>query len=235
MEKKIKILRLRKGEKESFWQTFSYEFDSEKETVATALTRLNEQETLCDLDGNQTEKICWQCSCLQKKCGACAMRINGVPKLACDTKLTDAQENIIQLEPLKKFPVVEDLMVDRSILFENLKQLKVWFEEETKAEDKKLEHIQEASRCLQCGCCLEVCPNFAPKGKFMGMAAGVPMTRLIMELPPSQKKEIYKNYRRHIYAGCGKSLSCKDICPAGIDTEHLLVKSNAMAVWGKKN
>jgi succinate dehydrogenase / fumarate reductase iron-sulfur subunit len=66
------------------------------------------------------------------------------------------------------------------------------------------------------------------------MAAGVQLSRLIMELPASQKKEVYRSYRKYIYAGCGKSLSCHNICPAGIDTEHLMVKSNAAAVWRKQ-
>jgi succinate dehydrogenase / fumarate reductase iron-sulfur subunit len=234
MEKKIKILRQKSKDTAPYWQTFSYCFDNKNETVANALIQLNEREPLCDIAGAPTDEISWQCSCLQKKCGACAMRINGVPKLACDTKLADCKGDIIQLEPLKKFPLVKDLIVDRTVLFENLKQLKVWFEDETKADSKKIEDVQDASRCLQCGCCLEVCPNFIPEGKFKGMAAGVQLSRLIMELPASQKKEVYRSYRKYIYAGCGKSLSCHNICPAGIDTEHLMVKSNAAAVWRKQ-
>jgi succinate dehydrogenase / fumarate reductase iron-sulfur subunit len=133
------------------------------------------------------------------------------------------------LEPLKKFPVIEDLIVDRSIMFENLKRLKIWLEEKIKNDGA--EDAYDASRCLQCGCCLEVCPNFAAGGKFAGMSAGVPAARLLSECSDAQKREISDMYKRNIYAGCGKSLSCHGICPAGIDIEHLLVKSNAIAVW----
>jgi succinate dehydrogenase / fumarate reductase iron-sulfur subunit len=234
MEKKIKILRQKKKEAAPFWQTFSYCFENKNETVANALTQLNQQEVLRDLSGNQAEEIAWQCSCLQKKCGACAMRINGVPRLACDVKLADCEGEIIQLEPLRKFPLVQDLMVDRAVMFENLKQLHVWFTEETTAKEAQTADVQDASRCLQCGCCLEVCPNFRIEGRFKGLAAGVPLTRLILELPDGQKKEVYRTYRKNIYAGCGKSLSCHKICPAGIDTEHLMVKSNGAAVWRKR-
>jgi len=32
----------------------------------------------------------------------------------------------VRLEPLSKFPVIRDLAVDRSVLFENLKRVKAW-------------------------------------------------------------------------------------------------------------
>jgi succinate dehydrogenase / fumarate reductase iron-sulfur subunit len=229
MEKEIKILRKRRGEKNSYWQSFMYSSDSENDTVATALKRLNNSERLIDIGGRETSKIQWQCSCLQKKCGACAMRINKVPRLACDTVLKDIKEKVVVLEPLKKFPVIEDLIVDRSIMFENLKRLKIWLNEE--AANDGTEDAYEASRCLQCGCCLEVCPNFISDGKFAGMSAGTLTARLLSECSDAQKKEISDIYKKNIYAGCGKSLSCYGICPAGIDIEHLLVKSNAIAVW----
>jgi succinate dehydrogenase / fumarate reductase iron-sulfur subunit len=65
------------------------------------------------------------------------------------------------------------------------------------------------------------------------MAAGVSLSRLLAELPQSQRDTLCRTYRRAIYEGCGKSLACGEICPAGIDTEHLLSRSNAVAVWGR--
>ncbi|MBQ4465152.1 MAG: 4Fe-4S dicluster domain-containing protein, partial [Oscillospiraceae bacterium] len=174
----------------------------------------------------------WECSCLQKKCGACAMVINGKPCLACDAKLGDVQKrNVIRIEPLRKFPVVCDLVVDRSILFENLKTLTVWLEEATIAKGEGASLAYEASRCLQCGCCLEICPNFAAGGRFYGMAGFAPTARLISELPPGQQRSLRKLYRKHIYEGCGKSLACRNVCPAGLDIDRLLVNSNAAAIW----
>ena len=55
------------------------------------------------------------------------------------------------------------------------------------------------------------------------------------EIVPQGNKETKTTaeteYNEHIYKGCGKSLACKDICPAGIDMDKLLSKSNAVAVW----
>ena len=45
--------------------------------------------------------------------------------MACSA-LVDKLDSPIRLEPFSKFPVVRDLAVDRSVLFENLKALKAW-------------------------------------------------------------------------------------------------------------
>ena len=44
---------------------------------------------------------------------------------------------------------------------------------------------------------------------------------------------LYDEYKKKYFEGCGKSLSCHDICPIGLPVEELLVRSNAAAVWGK--
>jgi len=220
-----------------YHQIIPFETEDERETVATALTAINANPDVSDHTGNPVEPIVWECSCLQKKCGACAMRINGRPALACDAKLrdlTDGKNSVITLEPLRKFPVVADLMVDRSIMYENLKQIGVWLRDEANLTQEKYDLAYEGSRCLQCGCCLEICPNFYAGGTFAGTAGFVPTVRLISELTGKERREVKRAYRKYIYNGCGKSLACRDICPAGIDIEHLLVNSNAIAVW-KKN
>lgn len=227
---RIDILRRVSGASEPYMQSFSYEPEDAAETVATALTRLNERSDLRDMDGAPASPIRWECSCLQKKCGACAMVINGRPGLACDARLS-AYRKAIRLEPLRKFPVVSDLIVDRSVLYENLRAMRLWFEDAAALSDRAVEIGYEASRCLQCGCCLDVCPNFYPGGEFVGMAAAVPATRLLAELPASQREEAAKLYRDRVYDGCGKSLACRNICPAGIGIDDMLVNSNAVAVW----
>lgn len=53
------------------------------------------------------------------------MRISGKAAMACSA-LVDKLEHSIRLKPLSRFPVIRDLMVDRSVLFENLKLVKAW-------------------------------------------------------------------------------------------------------------
>lgn len=234
MDIRFNILRTDRSEHTQYMQRIIYTTEDENDTVAAALTRMNEAEGLKDVDGKEVKPIAWECSCLQKKCGACAMVINDRPALACSVRLSELKKPEVTLKPLSKFPVVEDLMVDRSILYENLNEMGTWLEGEAIREPVDYDMAYEGSRCLQCGCCLEVCPNFYPGGVFFGMAAFTPTVRLIAEMEEEQRKEVYAEYKKHIYNGCGKSLACRDICPAGIDIDGLLVNSNAMAIWKRR-
>ena len=75
--------------------------------------------------GKTTTPITYDSNCLEEVCGSCAMLINGRARMACSA-LVDKLEQPIRLEPFSKFPVVRDLAVDRSVLFENLKAVKAW-------------------------------------------------------------------------------------------------------------
>ena len=233
MEIRLDILRKDRGSDRQYMQSFSVKVEDENASVATALTLLDGREELLDTEGKKAAPIEWERNCLQKKCGACAMRINGKPRLACEARLREFGGSVL-LEPLRKFPVIADLLVDRQILHENLKTMKAWLTEEASLNEKNAAVAYEGSRCLQCGCCLEVCPNFYPGGTFSGTAALAPTVRLLSELPASAGEELRRAYRKHIFNGCGKSLACRNICPAGLDVDELLVNSNALAVWKRK-
>src|SRR6266513_3515808 len=70
-------------------------------------------------DGKKTTPISYDSNCLEEICGSCAMLINGRARMACSA-LVDQLDQPIRLEPFSKFPIVRDLAVDRSVLFENL-------------------------------------------------------------------------------------------------------------------
>ena len=231
MRKILDIARRASASEPERRQRFVYETGDERATVASALRALNERSPLLDADGVPAEPIRWECSCLQKKCGACAMVIDGVPRLACDVRLAQLRREVVRVDPLRKFPLVADLMVDRSAVFARLNELQTWLDEQVELPQRRSEVAYEGSRCLQCGCCLEVCPNFAVEGGFGGMAAMVPLSRLLAEATPADRKRLARAYRAGVYGGCGTSLACRNICPAGIDISGLMARSNAAAVW----
>ena len=163
---KVKILRQAGPFSKPYWQTFIYEQDMNV-SVAAVLDSINYRDNVTDINGNPADLISWECSCLQGMCGGCAMVINGVPKLACDTFLKDLKGGELVLEPLRKFPVISDLVVDRGIIQENLKKSNIYIEEyDPEGEDH--EHQYLAAKCLKCGLCLEVCPNYTTGKTFYG-------------------------------------------------------------------
>ena len=227
----IRIKRQRSAQDTPYWQTFLCENEGNA-SVADVLRELNARTPLCDADGAPAQPIGWECSCLVRKCGACAMRINGIPRLACSVFLRDIKNATIVLEPLSKFPLVCDLMVDRRVLFDRLKEMQVWLEGDAEKRPRTHAARYQSARCLQCGCCLEICPNFCGEQSFGGAAAAVQAFRVLdQETDAAHKQRVSEQYRSVYYEGCGKSLACQDICPAGIPVEELMVRSNAAAIW----
>lgn len=220
----VKIKRQHAAETEAYWQSFSYNGPAHV-TVSAVLDALNYTDDLFDVDGKPAARIRWECSCMQSVCGGCAMVINGVPALACATFVDEVKGEDLILEPLSKFPVVADLIVDRSVIYENLIQVKAYLD--TLAANNKRQHKQQYSvaKCLKCGLCLEVCPNYRPGGAFYG-AVLANESYLIASQSTEKKPQIVKEYKTHFGAGCSKALSCQSVCPAGIETLTSIMKMN---------
>ncbi len=83
------------------------------------------QKNPVNASGEPVAPVQWESNCLEEVCGACSMVINGEPRQACST-LVDKLEHPIRVAPMTTFPVVRDLVVDRSRMFESLKKVKAW-------------------------------------------------------------------------------------------------------------
>lgn len=228
---KIKILRRVSPDTESYWETFDAEV-SEDMTVAGLLDYLNYHDDIVDETGKKTTRIGWECSCLQGICGACAMVINGMPALACETMIRDLKGNEITIRPLRKFPVIHDLIVDRTVIHENLRKSNVYIGEYqpqkkrgSKKREREHEHQYEVAKCLKCGLCLEVCPNYVNGKTFFG-AIFANDCYLVSSRNRTKSKEIIKSYNEHFGNTCSKAFSCMDVCPMRIPTIASMAKMN---------
>lgn len=76
-------------------------------------------------EGKKTTPVIWDMNCLEEVCGACSMVINGRARQSCSA-IVDQLEQPIRLEPMSTFPVIRDLQVDRTRMFDNLKRMKAW-------------------------------------------------------------------------------------------------------------
>jgi succinate dehydrogenase / fumarate reductase iron-sulfur subunit len=99
------------------------------------------------------------------------MVINGRVRQACSAlvdQLLDDNPEEIELRPMSKFPVVRDLMVERSRLFQGLQRVKAWVAVDSymdlgpgpRRPRQQQEEAYPLSKCMSCGCCLEACPQF---------------------------------------------------------------------------
>ena len=153
------------------------------------------------------------------------MVINEKPALACETFLRDLGGGDVEIRPLRKFPVIHDLVVDRSSIHENLKQADVCIGEYRPSGDVDHAHQYAAAKCLKCGLCLEVCPNYVDGKTFFG-AAFANDCYLAASRNRDQAHTIRELYAAHFARNCSKSLSCVEVCPMKIPTLASMAKLN---------
>lgn len=221
---RVKILRQRGPFGKPYWQAFRYE-GSLDGTVASLLDDLNFRDDIEDEDGNPVPRISWECSCLQGSCGSCAMVINGRPALACEVFLRDVKGGELTIRPLRKFPVISDLVVDRAGIQANLQKAGVFIEEYAQTDKKEYGHQYSVAKCLKCGLCLEVCPNYVKGERFYG-AAFANDCYLVTTRSKEQQTRIRQEYAEHFARGCSGALSCMDVCPAKLPTLASIAKMN---------
>jgi succinate dehydrogenase / fumarate reductase iron-sulfur subunit len=173
-------------------------------------------------EGKPTTPVAYDSNCLEEICGSCAMVINGKATMACSA-LVDHFEQPIRVEPLRKFPIVRDLQVDRSVLFENLKAIKAWNPIDGTYDlgggPRQFPQVQEElyplSNCISCCCCMEACPQFTEATGFVG-AATIAQAKLFNENPIGK---VLKEERLRALAGdggvqeCGFAQNCVEVCP----------------------
>ena len=220
----VTIKRQRDAQSEPYWQSFLYDGPLHV-PVSAVLDALNYTDDLFDVDEKPAARIRWECSCMQAMCGGCAMVINGVPALACATFVDEVKGKDLVLEPLSKFPVVADLIVDRSSIYENLNRASAFLERRAASDAGKHGQQYSIAKCLKCGLCLEVCPNYHPGGAFYG-AILANESYLIATQSADKDAQVIKEYKTHFGAGCSKALSCQSVCPVGIETITSILKMN---------
>jgi succinate dehydrogenase / fumarate reductase iron-sulfur subunit len=218
----IKIKRQSNPTSPSYWEEFELAhhpgmnvISSLMEIAANPVTR----------EGKPTTPITYDSNCLEEICGSCAMLVNGRARMACSA-LIDNLEQPVKLEPFSKFPIVRDLAVDRSVLFENLKVVKAWVPIDgsydlgpgPRITQEEQEEAYPLSNCISCCCCMEACPQFNEDTGFVG-AATIAQVRLFNTHPTGKA---LKRERLEALMGdggiqeCGYAQNCVEICPKEI-------------------
>ncbi len=221
---RVKILRQKTPDSEPYWEVFDYDGSADN-SVAGVLEYINYHDDTVNVDGVRSTRIAWECSCLQGVCGACAMVVNGVPVLACETFVRDLKGREIEIRPLRKFPVLRDLVVDRSSIQENLMKTDLYIGEYRPSPEEDHAHQYAAAKCLKCGLCLEVCPNYVDGSHFFG-AVFANDCYLAASRNRTRAKEVAGVYAGHFGNECSKSLSCMEVCPMKIPTIASMAKLN---------
>jgi succinate dehydrogenase / fumarate reductase iron-sulfur subunit len=163
----VRVLRQDAPGQPSYWELHQVEYETDM-NVISVLQKVAAQARTAD--GKAVAPVAWDCNCLEEVCGSCTMVINGRVRQACsalvDRLLEERPE--IELRPMEKFPVVRDLLVDRSRLFHALKRVKAWIPADgyydkgpgPRMSQEDQEATYPLSKCMSCGCCLDACPQY---------------------------------------------------------------------------
>jgi succinate dehydrogenase / fumarate reductase iron-sulfur subunit len=176
-------------------------------------------------------------SCRMASCGSCGMKINGIPRLACYTKLSQLDGDTITCTPLSNFPHIRDLVTDFSQFFDHHRNMEPYIHneyadiklEEENNKDKKLlrefkqtpeevDKYLQFSYCIKCGLCYSACPTAGADLKFPGPQALAQMYRYLADNRDNAIKErlnIVDN--QHGVWRCHFPASCSVVCPKGVD------------------
>jgi succinate dehydrogenase / fumarate reductase iron-sulfur subunit len=222
------ILKVYRGTpSHQYWEEFELPLKPHY-NVITALMDI--QKSPINRKGEKVQPVVWEQGCLEEVCGSCSVLINGRPRQGCtaliEQLLQESRSDTVKLAPMTKFPLVRDLVVDRSIMFEHLKRIRGWVETDGSYErgfgPKQDPKVQEAryvlSTCMTCGCCLEGCPQVNSNSKFMGPAA-VSQVRLFNSHPTGKMQapeRLRVMQQEEGVISCGNAQNCAKVCPKKI-------------------
>jgi fumarate reductase iron-sulfur subunit len=171
--------------------------------------------------------LAFRWSCRMGICGSCGMNVNGVPKLMCETFLTDYAPGPVQVEPLSNFPVIRDLVVDITVFVQKLPHVMPWIvrEEEQSIDDgeylqtpEELEAYKQYSMCINCMLCYSACPVVGLDPYFIGPAAVALAERYDLDSRDqgtAQRIELLADHEGAF--GCTFVGECTRVCPKHVD------------------
>lgn len=219
---RFRIKRQDKPKADPYWEEFAVAAHPAM-NVISALMEIRRHPV--NVKGQKTTPVVWSSACLEEVCGSCTMLVNGRVRQACSTLVVKLEQPIV-LEPMRKFPVVRDLRVDRSRMFDALKQIQAWIAIDGTYDlgpgpliSPEIQQVGYAlSRCMTCGCCLEACPQYNENSPFIG-ASAIAQARLF-NLHPTGAMQADLRLDALMGEGglesCGNAQNCVEVCPKEI-------------------
>jgi succinate dehydrogenase / fumarate reductase iron-sulfur subunit len=184
------------------------------------------------------EPIAFESDCREGICGSCSLVINGVPHgpdrgiATCQLYMRRfADGTVITIEPwrAKAFPIVKDLIVDRSA-FDRIMQAGGYISSNTGgAADgntiligkDRAETAMDAASCISCGACVAACKNASA---MLFLAAKVSHLASLPQGQPERAmraKAMMSAMDREGFGSCGNQYECEAVCPKAISVRFI--------------
>ncbi len=230
---KLKIWRQKNGNTAGRFEIYDVPNVSTHMSFLEMLDVLNER-----LVREGKEPVAFDHDCREGICGTCSMFINGRAHgplkgtTTCQLHMRHFNNNeTITIEPWRAaaFPVIKDLVVDRSG-FEKIMQAGGYISINTgNAVDAnsipiakvKADEAFDAAACIGCGACVASCKNASA---MLFMSAKVSQLALLPQGDPERRERVMKMVEAHDEAGfgsCTNTGACEAECPKEISLIHI--------------
>ncbi len=191
-----------------------------------------------DLQGRGEEPVAFEHDCREGICGSCGFLIDGVPHgprrhtTVCQLHMRFFKDgDALTLEPwrARAFPIVRDLVVDRSA-FDRIIQAGGYITAPTgSAPDanailvpkEAADTAFDAAACIGCGACVAACPNASA---MLFTAAKVTHLNAVPQGQPERDERtlnMVAAMSREAFGACSNHGECEAVCPKGIPLEFI--------------
>jgi succinate dehydrogenase iron-sulfur subunit len=209
-------------------------------------------EGLMAVQEYQDGSLAFRRACRHGICGACAMRVNGCSRLACNTQLADVAEQAeriaertgedeaaVTVAPLANMPVVKDLVTDMEVFWRKLRRVRPWLTPDPAPVDPDRERLMtpvewdrvaEAVLCLECGACYSACESLAASPEFIGPTALAQAHRFVADPRDGAARErLAELSDEHGLWECTRCFACTERCPKHIRVRELITELGGLA------
>jgi len=229
----LKVWRQKNSQSKGNFETYPVKNISSEMSFLEMIDVLNEE-----LISDGKDPIAFDHDCREGICGTCSMYINGRPhgpwqqNTTCQLHMRAYKEgDTIVIEPWRAnaFPVIKDLMVDRSA-FDRIIQAGGFISVNTgNAVDANALPIEKqhaddafmAAACIGCGACVAACKN---SSAMLFTSAKVSQLSLLPQGGPERKTRVINmvaQMDKEGFGACTNTGACEAVCPKGIDLSNI--------------
>lgn len=229
----LRVWRQQKGQGAGKLVTYTAKDVSPDSSFLEMLDQVNQE-----LVGKGEEPIAFDSDCREGICGACSMVINGIPHgpqrgtTTCQLHMRVFQDgDTITIEPFRAaaFPVIKDLVVDRSSL-DRIQQAGGYVSVNTGAAPDgnaipvpktEADIAFDAAACIGCGACVAACKN---SSAMLFLSAKLAQYK---HLPQGQAERVRRTVRmvetadREGFGNCTNYYECEAVCPKDIPARFI--------------
>ncbi|MFY7944313.1 MAG: succinate dehydrogenase/fumarate reductase iron-sulfur subunit [Crocinitomicaceae bacterium] len=230
----LKVWRQKNASSKGQMETYKLDNVSTDSSFLEMMDQLNEQ-----LINERKEPIAFDHDCREGICGSCSMFINGEahgPDRAVTTcqlhmrKFKDGETIYVEPWRAKAFPVIKDLVVDRSS-FDRIQQAGGFVSVNTSGRSLDANAIPigkeiadeafSAATCIGCGACVATCKNASA---MLFVSAKVSQLALLPQGKVEAKERVLnmvKQMDEEGFGNCTNTGACEVECPKGISLENI--------------